>query len=101
MPDRPGLYTVTYDGSDHIEKLLSVNPSPKESALVYVEAPEALQAWRLNQPAAPVRAMAGTASGQMRVSAILQQRLWWWMLMGALLTLLLEMALAATGRERA
>ena len=33
-----------------IEKIFSVNPSPKESQLAYVDSPEALKVWQVNLP---------------------------------------------------
>ena len=50
MPDKPGVYTLTYDDGAQVEKMFSVNPSPKESQLAYVDSPEALKVWRVNLP---------------------------------------------------
>jgi len=95
MPDKPGVYTLTYDDGTRVEKMLSVNPSPKESQLTYVEAPEAVKLWRVNLPPGTGKpAAAAAAQGKMSLSGILQQRWWWWMVMGGLVALMLEMALA-------
>ena len=100
MPPAPGLYALSYDDQNTVEKLFSINPSPKESELAYVDSPEALKLWRLNLPS---RSMGGAATAPVPLSlaGILQQRVWWWMLLGAGVLLLLEMALAEIRKERA
>jgi hypothetical protein len=100
MPDKPGVYTLTYDDSTQPEKIFSVNPSPKESQLAYVEAPETLKVWQVNLPPGGAKAAAATR-GPLSLSGILQQRWWWWMLIGGLAALLLETGLAELRRERA
>jgi hypothetical protein len=93
LPEKPGLYTMTYDDGSNVEKIFSINPSPKESQLAYVENPEAMKIWRVNTPAQGSKS-AGNTYGRVGLAAILQQRFWWWMVLGALLALLLETALA-------
>jgi hypothetical protein len=100
MPDKPGVYTLTYDDGAQPEKMFSVNPSPKESQLAYVDAPEALKVWQLNLPPGTRKPAAVGARGKLSLSGILQQRWWWWMVMGGLAALMLEMALADVRRER-
>jgi hypothetical protein len=100
MPDKPGVYTLTYDDGTQAEKLFSVNPSPKESQLAYVDAPEALKVWRVNLPPGTGRPAVAVARGKLSLSGILQQRWWWWMVMAGLAALMLEMALAEMKRER-
>jgi len=100
MPDKPGLYTLTYDDSPQIEKVFSVNPSPKESQLVYVESPEAMKVWRVNLPAETAKAASSPTAAKTSLTAILQQRWWWWMVLGSLLALMLEMALAESKTMR-
>ena len=100
MPDKPGVYTLTYDDGTQVEKMFSVNPSPKESQLAYVDAPEALKVWRVNLPPGTGKSAAAAARGKLSLSGILQQRWWWWMVMGGLAALMLEMALADMRRER-
>ena len=96
LPARPGSYEVRFPGSQRAEQVISVNPSPKESELVYADAPEALSAWRVD---------AGKANGERtpRLEAnfveVLQQRYWWWMLVAGLLALLGEMVLLARARR--
>jgi hypothetical protein len=51
LPDKPGLYSLTYDDGTEVEKVFSVNASLKESQLVYVDSPEAMSLWRVNLPA--------------------------------------------------
>jgi Aerotolerance regulator N-terminal/von Willebrand factor type A domain len=100
MPEKPGVYALTYDDGTQVEKMFSVNPSPKESQLAYVDAPEALKAWRVNLPPGTGDAAAAAARGRLSLSGILQQQWWWWMVMGGLAALMLEMALADIKRER-
>lgn len=98
LPDEPGLYTVSYDNSAQIERIVSVNPSPKESELVFIDAPGALKAWRVKDQGEVLRA--GVAPIGLREPGILRQRLWWWMVWGALAVLLVEMVLAGVRKER-
>jgi hypothetical protein len=100
MPDQPGLYTVTYDDDKQIQRIFSVNPSPKESVLTYVNDPEAMKTWRMNLPPETAKNTA-LAQGKTSLTGILQQRLWWWMVLGGLLALMLEMALAELKRKPA
>ena len=100
MPDKLGVYTLTYDDSIQTEKIFSVNPSPKESQLAYVDTPESLKAWEVNLPPGSGKA-AATARGPLSLSGILQQHWWWWMVVAGLAALMLEMALAEIKRERA
>ena len=93
MPDKLGVYTLTYDDSTQTEKIFSVNPSPKESQLAYVDAPEVLKVWQVNLPAGSGKA-AAAARGPLSLSVILQQRWWWWMVVVGLAALMLETALA-------
>ena len=100
MPDKPGVYALTYDDATQVEKMFSVNPSPKESQLAYVESPEAVNAWRMNLPADTGKGAAAAAQPRPSLSGILQQRWWWWMVLGSLVALMMEMALAELKRER-
>ena len=93
MPDKPGVYTLTYDDSTQTEKIFSVNPSPKESQLAYVDAPEVLKVWQVNLPPGSGKA-AATARGPLSLSVILQQRWWWWMVVLGLAALMLETVLS-------
>ncbi len=101
MPDKPGVYTLTYDDGTQVEKMFSVNPSPKESQLAYVDSPEALKVWQVNLPPGTGKSAATASRRRLSLSGILQQRWWWWMVLGGLAALLLEMALADLRRERA
>jgi hypothetical protein len=92
LPDQPGLYSVSYDDNPAPQKVFSVNPSPKESQLVYSTSPEAVKVWQLaHSDTARIKAAATRA--QISLSGILQQRVWWWMLVGGLAALLFEIAL--------
>jgi hypothetical protein len=106
IPDKPGLYTMTCDDQEKVEKIFTVNPSPKESQLVFLESPDVVKTWHFDRSAEPHKASVSPGGGQVRLAGVLQQRLWWWMVLGGLLALMLEMALAErrgneTGRERA
>jgi hypothetical protein len=101
MPDQPGLFSLCCDDGAHIEKIFSVNPSPKESQLTYVDAPEAIKVWRVNLPPESMKAAAAAARTKVSLTAVLQQRVWWWMVLGGMLALMLEMALAEVKRQRA
>lgn len=99
MPGLPGLYAVTYDEGQKVEKIVSINPSPKESELVYADAPEAMKTWRVVSGAEAAKAAASAATVRLSLAAILRQQLWWWMLLGALFALFLEIALADARRQ--
>jgi hypothetical protein len=100
LPDQPGIYALTYDDGQQTEKMFSVNPSPKESQLAYVETPEALTQWRLSHPA-PSQAPTPVSHPQVHLASVLQQRLWWWMVLAALAALLLEAAMVEVKKEGA
>jgi hypothetical protein len=100
MPDKPGIYTLTYDDGTRPEKMFSVNPSPKESQLAYSDPKESIKVWQVNLPPGTVKPPAVMASANLSLSGILQQRWWWWMVLGGLALLMLEMALAGTRQER-
>jgi hypothetical protein len=93
LPDHPGIYALTYDESPRVEKMFCVNPSPKESELVYVDAPEAMKIWRFGNTKEPPSRSAAPGP-RLSLAGILQQRLWWWMVVGSLVALLLEAVLA-------
>jgi hypothetical protein len=100
MPDKPGLYALTCDDRQQVEKLFSINPSPKESQLVYTDPSDIMKLWQLNRPVESGRTVSAAVTTP-SLAGILQQRLWWWMVLGSLLALVLEMALAETRKERA
>jgi len=101
MPGQPGIYSLTYDDRPEVQRLFSVNPSPKESQLSFVEQPEVLSLWRVAQSSEPARAGLAATPARIPLSGILQQRLWWWMVLGGLAALLLEMAIADTRKAKA
>src|SRR6185436_3006952 len=78
LPDQPGCYELTYDDGAQIERILSVNPSPKESQLAFVESPEAMKMWEVTHAGDPVKAAPVKPAQRISASAILQQRVWWW-----------------------
>ena len=97
LPDKPGLYALTFDDSTQIQKVFSVNPSPKESDLVYAQSPDVLKAWQMNRPVE----IAKVSTANISQTAILQQRFWWWMVVGGIAALLLETVLAETKKIKA
>jgi hypothetical protein len=90
LPDQPGLYALTYDTATTPEKVFSVNPSPKESQLTYVEAPEALRLWQADRGLEKPKPAAPAPQGRLSLGAILQQQIWWGLLLAGLVALLLE-----------
>jgi hypothetical protein len=99
LPDKPGVFTLTYDDRSQIERAFSVNPSPKESQLSYVNDPEALRAWRPGGTAASAKGAKAGRGLSLSRSAVLQQHLWWWMLLASLAALALEMVIAGLKRQ--
>jgi hypothetical protein len=97
LPDKPGLYALTYDDSNQIQKVFSVNPSPKESELLYTQSPEVVKGWQINRPVESAR----ISTANISQTAILQQRFWWWMVLGGIAALLLETLLAETKKVQA
>ncbi len=100
MPAQPGVYSLTYDSGTQVEKVFSVNPSPKESHLNFVATPGVLGSWQL--PIAPTAPAAVPASGRMNVplAGIWRQRFWWWFVVAGLAALLLETGMAELRKER-
>jgi hypothetical protein len=97
LPDKPGLYAMTFDDSSQVQKLFSVNPSPKESELIYAQSPGAMKAWQMNNPVQTAK----VSTANISQTAILQQRFWWWMVLGGIAALLLESLLAETKKVQA
>jgi len=100
MPGLPGLYSVTYGDDQKVQRVFSVNPSPKESELVYFDGAEAMKTWRLASGDA-AKSAAASPSAKLSLAAILRQNVWWWMLWAAILALFLEIALANSRRQQA
>jgi len=89
LPDRPGWYALTYDTGIVPERFVAVNPSPKESQLTYLTAPDALRLWQIERPNAAAPAPAALPA-RLSLAAIWQQRLWWWLLVAGLGALAIE-----------
>jgi hypothetical protein len=100
LPDHPGLFDLTYDDGTEIQKIFSINPSPKESQLAFCDPPDGLNGWHLSTSVARLESAATSGRPGSALGAILQQRLWWWMLLAGLAALALEMVLAGTTKER-
>ena len=100
LPDQPGHYTLAYEAGSPVEKILSVNPSPKESQLNYVAQPDALTAWQ-RPPSSGVAARApANPQAALTRAGILQQRVWWWLLLAVIAALVAETAWANWRRAR-
>lgn len=99
LPDRPGLYSLTYDDAVEPSRVLSVNPSPKESELKYAESPVALKVWRLGAGEKRKEPPLAARKLDLSLSAIRQQQFWWWLLVAALVALTLETACASLRKE--
>jgi hypothetical protein len=99
MPDRPGLYSLSFDEGNRIQKIFTVNPSPKESELAYVDFPQAVKLWRVDQAGKPVVAAGTPMAAKVRVAVVLQQRFWWWMVLAGLLVMFVETVWAGAKRE--
>jgi hypothetical protein len=90
LPDQPGLYRLIYEGGTQPEKIISINPSPKESQLIYAAAPQALQAWQLPAKAKTSPLIQAKTASAATFANIRQQRIWWWLLLAALSGLFCE-----------
>ena len=119
IPNTPGIYSLAFPSSPlngteasngattagalapSPNKLLCVNPSPKESQLVYRNAAETIKVWRMDEPVRPPGVSPTHSTSPFRLAGVLQQRFWWWMVTGGLLALLLETAWAAAKRKTA
>jgi hypothetical protein len=101
LPEQPGLYALSYDDRPQIEKVFSVNPSPKESQLAFVASPEARKSWQLARAANAPRGPAAPVQAKISLAGVLQQRWWWWMMIAGLAVLVLETILAESRKARA
>ncbi len=86
----PGLYAITYDANPTVEKMISVNPSPKESILKYVATPDALAAWQLPRATQPSKLAEMDPMFRQTLTGILLQPWWWWTMLVAALALAVE-----------
>jgi hypothetical protein len=101
LPDQPGLYAVTYDDATEPEKIFSVNPSPRESHLSFVETPEAMKIWKLDRPRDVGQSSRLAEKTEISLAGIMQQQWWWWLLLGALAMLVAETVWSAARKEHA
>ncbi|MEI7732661.1 MAG: BatA domain-containing protein [Verrucomicrobiota bacterium] len=99
MPDQPGNVSLSWDNPGEIERIFSVNPSPKESQLTYVNEPEALATWQLSQGLDKNKSNLAEPKIAASSAAILQQQLWWWLLVAGAGFLALETFLALFKRN--
>lgn len=100
LPDKPGLYAVTYDDALAPVKIFSINPSPKESELRYLKSPGTLDVWRLNRDQERQASKQASAKIEVDIAAIRQQEWWWWLLVVGLIALALETAAASLRKQR-
>jgi hypothetical protein len=101
MPLTPGLYGLTYDAGTNVQKVFSINPSPKESQLTYTKAPEAITNWQLSAAPETGKAAAAPSPVRLNVAGIWRQQFWWWLIVFGLLALILETGVAMLRREPA
>jgi hypothetical protein len=99
LPDQPGLYGLTYEAGTPVEKVLAVNPSPKESQLNYRAGIDLVKAWQRSASSAAPRPAATRAGAELTLAGIWQQRIWWWLLVVGLLALLMESVWLAWRKE--
>ncbi|MDB6053209.1 MAG: hypothetical protein JWN25_732 [Verrucomicrobiales bacterium] len=90
IPEKPGLYSLTYRGVSDIERIIAVNASPKESQLRFTVKPDALQAWQMISTSSGAKQTAGLDATPPNISSIWQQKIWWFLLVAALCGLALE-----------
>ncbi|MEW6158002.1 MAG: BatA and WFA domain-containing protein [Verrucomicrobiota bacterium] len=93
LPGAPGVYTFGFDDQKEPAHIFSINPSPKESRLKYLNPVEIVHAWQQPEQRGPANEKASSAA-PLR-AGILQQRFWWWVLLAAAAALLIEMAICA------
>ncbi len=90
VPDRPGNYVLQCDGSDAMQRLISVNPPPEESRLTFADSPPIVQDWQVeNRKRTFVQATPAAITDLSR-SDILRQRIWWWLLAAGTMVVLVE-----------
>ena len=101
IPDAPGIYAISYDGSREVESLLAVNPSPEESRLTYAAASEVVCSWKSQDAkgeSSPARRRLRAATTK---EEILRQRVWWWLAVAGLGALTIETILVSLRKARA
>ncbi len=87
-PLEPGIYQLLLDGNKDPVQKISVNPPPRESVLTFADGIHLTESWKL--PARKDSPQAVQEGARLRLSEILQQRLWWYLLLACLATLILE-----------
>ena len=97
MPDRPGVYAITQD-TGALQRMIAVNPPPRESQLTYLARPEAPSVWTVQNSAHTPNPVASTAAFTLSRSQILGQHWWWWLMLGVVFVLTIEI-LWASGRK--
>jgi hypothetical protein len=118
MPDKPGVYAIAYDGSagsparptdvgttsgqaaraPGAQRMIAVNPPPRESELTYLVRPEAPSVWTVQNSADRPNRVAGIAAFSLSRGQILRQHWWWWLMLGVVFVLAIEI-LWASGRK--
>jgi hypothetical protein len=100
LPGKPGLYAAHLDGSTNEERILSVNASPMESELTFLDSPRTiLDGWTVHGSSSALQQWS-SAGGEAGFSAILGQRFWWWMLLAGVVALVFETGLVDLKGER-
>jgi hypothetical protein len=91
MPETPGSYTLTVNQSHEPWQWLSVNPSARESKLVYLDTPRPIHDWSVT-PGTFAKSSDQVVSSDIGFSNILSQHIWWWMVLAGLSALAMETA---------
>ncbi|UCE49062.1 MAG: hypothetical protein JSW47_02755, partial [Phycisphaerales bacterium] len=101
VPDKPGSYTLTYDVDVSNPIVLSVNPSPLESDLTFLESSEDIEQRLVRASSDHSKPAAVSAGAKLTRAQIVRQRIWWFALLAGLALLFGESAWLAAGKERA
>jgi hypothetical protein len=100
MPDTPGSYTLTVNQSHEPWQRLSVNPSARESELVYLDRPGLIRDWSVTGGTV-AKSSDRVVSSDMGLSNILSQHIWWWMVLAGLSALAMETAWVSLTERKA
>ncbi len=101
IPDAPGLYAISYDGSREVESLLAVNPSPEESRLTYTASPDVVCSWKSRDGEGESSPDAVDSAMQLTKEEILRQQVWWWLAVAGLGALTIETTWISLRKVRA
>jgi hypothetical protein len=101
MPDAPGLYTIGLDQDVDNYRIIAINPSAKESELVYLNSPKPIHDWSLAPRDEDPKSAWTPDRTAVGFSSVLKQQIWWWLVAAALLALALETSWVVAKGEHA